>query len=151
MKKEMRKLLVYTLCMLSLIVIACACSDNIDVKRDYEFEVQHLPVQKRIKKGETAEIRLQLMRSGNWQDAEYYMRYFQPDGQGELKTEDGMVFLPNDLYRLDKEIFRLYYTSHSEDQQVIDLYFLDNFGAMFTLSFSFNNENDKEDNDIQDN
>lgn len=139
----MKRFLVYTLCTLSLLVVACACSDDIDVKRDYEFEVTHLPVQKRIKKGETAEIRLQLVRSGHWDDAEYYMRYFQPDGVGELKTEDGMVFLPNDLYRLDKEIFRLYYTSQSEDQQVIDLYFLDNFGNLKTLSFSFNNENEK--------
>ncbi|MFR3216442.1 MAG: DUF3872 domain-containing protein [Dysgonomonas mossii] len=140
----MRKLLVYTLYTLSLVVIACACSDNIDIKRDYEFEVLHLPVQKRIKKGETAEIRCQLVRSGNWEDARYYMRYFQPDGNGELKTEDGMVFKPNDLYEMTKETFRLYYTSQSEDQQVIDLYFLDNFGNMFTLSFSFNNESDKE-------
>lgn len=140
----MRKFLVYTLCTLSLIVIACACSDDLDIKRDYEFEVHHLPVQKRIKKGETAEIRLQLVRSGHWDDAEYFMRYFQPDGYGELKTESGMVFLPNDLYRLDKEIFRLYYTSHSEDQQVIDLYFQDNFGNMVPLSFAFNNEREEE-------
>lgn len=140
----MRKFLGYILFSLSLLVIACACSDDIDIQQSYEFEVHHLPVQKRIKKGETAEIRFQFVRSGNWEDAGYYMRYFQPDGKGELKTEEGMVFKPNDLYRLDKDIFRLYYTSQSEDQQVIDLYFLDNFGNMFTLSFSFNNENDKE-------
>lgn len=140
----MRKFLGYILCTLSLLVMACACSDDIDIKQSYEFEVCNLPVQKRIKKGETAEIRLQLVRSGNWDDAQYYMRYFQPDGKGELKTEEGMVFKPNDLYRMTKETFRLYYTSRSEDQQVIDLYFLDNFGNMFTLSFSFNNENDKE-------
>jgi hypothetical protein len=125
-------------------VIACACSDDLDIKCDYEFEVHHLPVQKKIKKGETAEIRLQLVKSGNWDEAKFYMRYYQPDGKGELKTEEGMVFVPNDLYEMGKETFRLYYTSQSEDQQVIDLYFLDDFGKMFTLSFSFSNENDKE-------
>ena len=71
------------------------------------------------------------------------MRYFQPDGTGELKTEDGFIFKPNDLYEISKETFRLYYTSQSEDQQVIDLYFLDNFGNMVTLTFSFNNEPDE--------
>jgi len=141
----MKKWITYILFSLSLLVIACACSDNLDVKRDYEFEVHHLPVQKRIKKGETAEIRLQLVKLGHWDDAKFYMRYFQPDGKGELKTEEGMVFVPNDLYEMGKETFRLYYTSHSEDQQVIDLYFLDGFGKMFTLSFSFNNESDEED------
>ncbi len=140
----MRKFIVYTLYTLSLLVIACACSDNLDIKQAYEFEVQHLPVQKKIKKGETAEIRLQLVKSGNWKDAEFFMRYYQPDGKGVLKSEDGMVFKPNDLYKMTKETFRLYFTSHSEDQQVIDLYFLDNFGTMFTLSFSFNNESEEE-------
>lgn len=139
----MKKIIAYTLYTLSLVVIACACSDNIDIQHDYEFEVHHLPVQKRIKKGETAEIRLRLVKSGNWIDAKFYMRYYQPDGRGELKTEEGIVFLPNDLYEIKDETFRLYYTSQSEDQQVIDLYFLDDFGKMFTLSFSFTNENEK--------
>jgi len=140
----MRKFLGYMLCTLSLLVIACACSDDLDIKRDYEFEVHHLPVQGKIKKGETAEIRLQLLRKGRWEDAKYYMRYFQPQGKGTLETEEGMVFLPNDLYGVPKETFRLYYTSGSEDQQMIDLYFLSDSGQMVTLSFSFNNESDKE-------
>ena len=58
-----------------------------------------------------------------------------------------MVFLPNDLYEMPEETFRLYYTSGSSDQQVIDLYFLDNFGKMCTLSFSFSNENDNEEDE----
>ena len=138
----MRKILIITLYTLSLIAITGACNEDIDIRQDYEFEVNHLPVQKSIKKGETAEIRLELVRSGRWDGAEYYMRYFQPDGMGELKMEDGLIFKPNDLYEISKETFRLYYTSQSEDQQVIDLYFLDNFGNMVTLTFSFNNEPD---------
>ena len=140
----MRKIIGYMLCTLSLLVIACACSDDLDIKRDYEFEVHHLPVQNKIKKGETAEIRLQLVRKGRWEDAKYYMRYFQPQGEGSLRTEKGMVFLPNDLYGVPDETFRLYYTSDSEDQQVIDLYFVSDSGQLVTLSFSFNNETDKE-------
>jgi len=140
----MRKILKIALYTLSLIAITSACNEDIDIRQDYEFEVNHLPVKKSIKKGETAEIRLELVRSGRWEDAEYYIRYFQPDGTGELKTEDGLIFKPNDLYEISKETFRLYYTSQSEDQQVIVLYFLDNFGNMVTLTFSFNNESDEE-------
>lgn len=140
----MRKRLGYILFTLSLLVIVCACSDDLDIKHDYEFEVHHLPVPNKVKKGETVEIRLQLVREGRWEDAKYFMRYFQPQGKGFLKTEDGMVFLSNDLYELPYETFRLYYTSNSEDQQVIDLYFLSDSGQLVTLSFSFNNESDKE-------
>jgi hypothetical protein len=144
----MRNFLGYTLYTLSLLVIACACSDDLDIKRDYEFEVHHLPVPNKIKKGETAEIRLQLVREGRWEDAKYYMRYFQPQGKGKLKTEEGLIFLPNDLYEVPGETFRLYYTSNSEDQQVVDLYFLSDSGQLVRLSFSFNNETDKEEETV---
>ena len=73
------------------------------------------------------------------------MRYFQPDGKGELRMDDGTVFLPNDTYKLTKETFRLYYTSKSEDQQVIDIYFEDNYQNTYQLSFSFNNDNSEGD------
>ncbi len=59
--------------------------------------------------------------------------------------DDGTVFLPNDLYSLEKETFRLYYTSASTDQQTIDIYIIDSFGQMQQISFSFNNENNKDD------
>lgn len=145
----MRKFITYIFFALSLLVMACACSDDLDIKRDYEFTVIHLPVQSKIKVGETAEIRFQLVREGRWKDTRFYMRYFQPSGKGELKTSDGMVFLPNDLYEMPEETFRLYYTSHSTDRQVIDLYFLDSFSHMVTLSFTFNNESEdtKDDNE----
>jgi hypothetical protein len=54
------------------------------------------------------------------------------------------VFLPNDLYPLEKETLRLYYTSASTDQQTIDIYIIDSFGQMQQVSFSFNNDNSKE-------
>jgi hypothetical protein len=48
------------------------------------------------------------------------------------------AFLPNDYYELTKEPFSFYYTSQSEEQQVIDIYFFDNLGGNYTLSFTFN-------------
>ena len=56
--------------------------------------------------------------------------------------DKGTVFLPNDLYPLEKETFRLYYISASTDQQTIDIYIIDSFGQMQQLSFSFNNDSD---------
>ena len=55
-----------------------------------------------------------------------------------------MKLLPNDRYPLDREVFRLYYTSGCTDRQTIDIYFEDNAGQVVLLSFSFNNENEEE-------
>ena len=75
----------------------------------------------------------------------YQIRYFQPDGKGKLEMDNDTVFLPNDLYPLEKETFRLYYTSASTDLQTIDIYIIDSFGQMQQLFFSFNNDSyDKE-------
>jgi hypothetical protein len=106
-------------------------------------------VQERIVRGERAEIRLQLVREGRWDGAAYRMRYFQPQGKGSLADESGRVFAPNDLYDLERETFRLYYTSQSDDQQTVDLYFIDNHGKIFQLSFTFNNENVEEEDGEQ--
>lgn len=141
----MRKIASYIIYTILIACIVCACSDDLDIRQSYEFKVTHLPVPKKLKVGETAEIRCQLERSGRYDNAKYYLRYFQPDGEGELRMDDGTVFLPNDTYELTKETFRLYYTSKSEDQQVIDIYFEDNYQNTYQLSFSFNNDNSEED------
>ena len=131
-------------------LVACllsACNDEVDVQQSYPFKVETLPVPTRIVKGETVEIRCELKREGRFSDARYTIRYFQPDGKGTLRMDDGMVLLPNDRYPLDREVFRLYYTSESEDQQTIDIYFEDNSepAQLCQLTFDFNNETEDED------
>lgn len=140
----MRKFASYLIYTLLLAAIACACSDDIDVKQDYEFKVTHLPVPKKLKNGQTAEIRCQLVKSGDYQKAKFYLRYFQPEGKGILAMDDGTVFEPNDSYELTNETFRLYYTSMSEERQTIDIVFFDSFGKEFPLSFYFNNDTSEE-------
>ena len=117
-----------------------ACDDELDVKQAYAFRLETMPVQTRIVRGETAEIRCTLVREGAYDGARYTIRYFQPDGKGALRMDDGTVFLPNDRYPLTREVFRLYYTSASSDQQTIDIYVEDNFGRCEQRSFEFDNE-----------
>lgn len=123
------------------LVLVCACSDSLDIKQDYDFSVETMPVQTKIAKGETAEIRCELKRTRRFDETKYTIRYFQPEGKGSLRMEVGAPFLPNDRYPLTKELFRLYYTSESTDQQKIDVYVEDSFGKVVQLSFSFTNEN----------
>ena len=121
-----------------------ACDHELDIQQAYPFTVETMPVQKHIAKGQTAEIRCTLKRQGRFEDARYTIRYFQPDGRGRLKMDNGTVFKPNDRYPLTKEEFRLYYTSASTDQQTIDVYVEDNFGQTVKLSFEFNSQRDEE-------
>lgn len=121
-----------------------SCDDKIEVQQAYDFSLTTMPVQKRIKQGETAEIRLWLHKSGNYHETEFFISYFQPDGRGSLRMDDGTVFAPNDFYPLKRETFRLYYTSETTDQQQIDVYVYDSFGQRVDLSFSFQNDSDKE-------
>ena len=129
------------------LVYSCK-DDDFGIRNDYEFSVACLPVPKRLKNGETAEFRMELVRSGSYSGTKYYVRYFQPDGKGTL-TLDGLTLLPNDSYELKNESFRMYYTSQCDEQQAIDLTFYDNFKNRFELSFTFSNDskNDSKEED----
>ena len=121
-----------------------ACDRDLDVQQSYPFTVETMPVQKDIIRGQTAEIRCTLKRGGEFADTRYTIHYFQSDGKGLLRNDNGTVFKPNDRYPLTKEVFRLYYTSLSTDRQTIDVYVEDNFGRVQKLTFSFNNEKAEE-------
>lgn len=147
--KKMIESMIIAGCMLVALLYMTACSDKLDVQQMYEFDLATLPVQTTIVKGEEAEIRCQLIRSGKYQDTKYFIRYFQPTGKGELRMEDDTVLLPNDLYPLPEETFRLYYKSLDTDQQKIDIYILDSFGQIVQKSFAFNNEVDDKKEDTE--
>lgn len=125
----MKKLFSYMMvcgAMMTAVLGFTSCEDDLDVQQAYPFTVETMPVPKRLVQGETAEIRCEIVREGHFSDTRYTIRYFQPDGEGTLRMDDGMVLLPNDRYPLDRDVFRLYYTSECEDQQTIDVYFEDN-------------------------
>lgn len=123
-----------------IMLLASACSSDMDINKVYAFDLVCMPVQKKIVQGEVAEIRAQIVKEGNFQDTKFYIRYFQVDGKGQLQLNNGTILLPNDLYLLEKETFRMYYTSHCTDQQVIDVYIEDSFGQVVQKTFSFQND-----------
>lgn len=144
----MKKKIINTIWVMGVLALAgfclSACNHELDIQQAYPFTVETMPVQKHIVKGQTAEIRCTLKREGNFADTRYTIRYFQSDGKGRLKMDDGTVFKPNDRYPLTKEEFRLYYTSASSEQQTIDVYVEDSFSQTVKLSFEFNSQRDEE-------
>lgn len=107
-----------------------ACDDGLDVTQAYPFTVETMPVPKELAQGETAEIRCELVREGEF------------DGEGTLKLDNGLVFLPNDRYLLENEKFRLYYTSECDESQSLTITVEDNFGNAFEWEVEFNNDSD---------
>lgn len=116
-----------------------ACDSKLDIQQAYEFDIRTMPVRKEIKQGETVEIRCTLIEKGSFADNHYTLRYFQNEGNGELRLgKDGDVFLPNDRYPLPDKEFRLYYISHSDDSQQFEVVVEDSFGNERKLEFQFN-------------
>ncbi len=121
-------------------LISCEQQD-LDIKRDFPFEVIVMPIPKEIAKGETVEIRLQIKSTGNYEQNDYSLRYFQFDGKGILGYLNSKPFKPNDKYRIPDLEFRLYYRCESNVSQSFDIWFSDSFGNEQKVSFQFNSVN----------
>ena len=132
------------LCVGMLSIGFTACDDDLDVTQAYPFTVETMPVPKELAQGETAEIRCELVREGEFDGAVYTIRYFQYDGEGTLKLDNCLVLQPNDRYLLENGKFRLYYTSECDESQSLTITVEDNFGNACEWELEFNNDSDAE-------
>jgi len=123
----------------SVTLVSCSKDDDLEIQNNFPFEVNVMPVPKDVANGQTVEIRITIQRIGNYTGTQYYLRYFQYDGQGTLRYYDEPPYLPNDLYPLQAEQFRLYYTSTSTVSQSFAVWISDSFGNEKQISFQFNN------------
>ena len=118
-----------------------SCDDGMDIQQSYPFTVETMPMPNKVSMGETVEIRCELKKEGDYANTLYTIRYFQYEGEGTLKMDNGITFLPNDRYLLENEKFRLYYTSGCSEAQNFIVVVEDNFGNSYELEFDFNNSN----------
>ena len=123
----------------TLTLVSCSKDDGLEIQNDFPFEINVMPVPKEVTNGQIIEIRITIQRTGNYHNTQYYLRYFQFDGKGILRYYDNDPYLPNDLYSLPTEQFRLYYTSNSIVSQSFDIWISDSFGNEKQLNFQFNN------------
>lgn len=130
--------IILTILTASVTFVSCSKDDELEIENDFPFEVTVMPVPKDVANGQTVEIRINIQRNGNYDGTQYYLRYFQFNGQGVLRYFDNPPYLPNDLYQLPEEQFRLYYTSASAVSQSFDVWISDNFGNEKQLTFDFN-------------
>ena len=141
MKSKIKQTTTYILYTILFASIVCACTDRLDITQNYHFELEIMPYPSRIVRDETAEIRLRILPQGDYANNQFFIRFFQTDGRGELKLDDGRILTPNDLFLLPNKVFRLYYTSHSTTRQSIDIVIENSFGRTVQRTLSFANEN----------
>ena len=139
MKKINQKIVIGLIAMLCVSLFT-SCKKELDVQQNFPFEVKVLPVPKNIGKTDTVEIRGELRSPYQYDENRYFIRYFQDEGKGSLRTSpQGEVLLVNDVYPLaSKGAFRLYYTSASEANQSLSVWISDSFGNEQKLDFEFN-------------
>ena len=109
-----------------------SCDDDMDIQQSYPFTVETMPVPNKV-------------TTGDFANTLYTIRYFQFEGEGTLKMDNGITFLPNDRYLLENEKFRLYYTAAGEEAHNFIVVVEDNFSNSYELEFDFNNRNVKDD------
>lgn len=125
-----------------------SCDDDMDIQQSYPFTVETMPVPNKVTMGQTVEIRCELKKTGDFANTLYTIRYFQFEGEGTLKMDNGITFLPNDRYLLENEKFRLYYTSESDEAHNFIVVVEDNFNNSYELEFDFNNRNEQDDQTV---
>ena len=121
-----------------------SCDDDMDIQQSYPFTVETMPVPNKVTKGQTVEIRCELKKTGTL----YTIRYFQFEGEGTLKMDNGITFLPNDRYLLENEKFRRDYTAAGDEAHNFIVVVEDNFKNSYELEFDFNNRNVKDDRTV---
>ena len=125
-------------------ILATACSkESLDIQQAYTYKLTHLPIPEGIAEKGTIEIRCTLEKQGDYEDATFNIRFFQNEGNGWVFLEDTPLAIPNDLYPLNKDTFRLYYTANSTENHQFDVYIEDNFGQSEKVSFEFRTQADE--------
>jgi len=128
-------------CMAVAMAGLTAWDDEMEVQQAFPFTVELMPIPNKVTNGETVEIRCELVTEGKTDNTIYTIRYFQFEGEGTLKMDNGIVLQPNDRYLLEKEIFRMYYTSECDESQNFIVVVEDNYGQSYEMEFDLNNEN----------
>ena len=132
----------------SIIWVLVACSDKLDVKQEYDYTFSTWYLPKTVRMGEAVEIRFTLERSGNYEDAAYYISYTQIEGEGVVFDQNGFLLVNRETHALEdmaaldksnsqKWIFTLFYRPMAGNKSEVRFVIIDNFGQEKQLSVSF--------------
>lgn len=124
------------------------CSNELEVQREYAYEVSTWPLPAEVAPGEEVEIRFTLEREGDYAGAEYGFSWVQTDGKGTLRDSRGMYYTDREEYELrvvpDLDVsdplawrFTLWYRPTGSDDLSLRFIVTDNFGQQQEAECSF--------------
>ena len=137
---------VLPLCFLLALLLMTACEQEVEVKKNFPFEFEIMPVPGAIAKGESVEIRCRIVTKGNYVNNKYVIRYFQFEGKGSLKMRQAKTdtyFTPNDLFKIQDKQFQLYYKSLSTSNHSFTIWITDSFENEKEVTFEFKDKGEK--------
>lgn len=126
---------------LSMNLLWSCSKEDLEIQKDFPFEVSAMPIPQAIANGNTIEIRLAIQSANRYSGTQYFIRYFQYDGVGLLRYGEQHAFVPNNLYPISGDQFKLYYTSQCFVTQSFIVWISDSFGNERQLSFQLNSVN----------
>lgn len=141
----MKRFASYILYMLLLSVVICACNDDLNIKQDYRYSIETLPLPKSLKQGQTVALEFSIIREGYYTGTSYKFRYFQSEGEGTLKNDKGKTLVMNRFHAIASDNFVLTYKCLVEEQQQLDFVFEDNFGQRVEYMVKFTGARTEED------
>ncbi|KAA6310603.1 hypothetical protein EZS27_038118 [termite gut metagenome] len=145
----MKRFAPYVLLLLLLLlgVMLCACNNELDIRQDYSYRIETLPLPKSLKKGESVALEFSILPEGNYSETSYKFRYFQSEGTGIL-TCKGQAVPMNRFEGIASDDFVLTYQSTCEQQQELDFVFENNFGRRVEYTITFTGKKTEKETDI---
>jgi hypothetical protein len=129
--------------MLLLSAATGGCNDSLDIRRDYDYRVETLPLPEKLKKGESVALEFSIIREGYYAETTFKFRYFQSEGEGFLYY--GGLGVPVNRFRdIASDDFVLRYESACEEQQQLDFVFENSFGKRVEYTVTFSSERTEE-------
>ncbi|KAA6325982.1 hypothetical protein EZS27_024853 [termite gut metagenome] len=141
----MKRFAPYILLLLLLLlgIMLCACNDELDIRQDYSYRVETLPLPKKLGNGESVALEFSILSEGNYSETAYKFRYFQSEGTGIL-TCKGQAVPMNRFQGIASDDFVLTYQSACEEQQQLDFVFENNFGRRVEYMITFTGKRTEE-------
>ena len=113
MRKIISRILIGCYVMAALLLVG-ACNDDVDIQQSYPFSIETMPVPKKLKVGETAEIRCQLHRDGRFEETKYFIRYYYTSASTDQQTVD--VYFQDSFGQLQQLTFSFNNDSSKEEE-----------------------------------
>lgn len=125
-------LLLVPWCVILSIFFCSSCNRDLEVYKEYPFDISVMPYLKKSEVSSTTEFRMNLVEEGSTEDTQYTLRYFPYEGSGRLLFR-GEELQPNDRYVITPGAFKLYYQTATKGAHKLEIVVENNLGMSRTL------------------